>query len=366
MRFSGKWIRRFLAAAVFILLCLTASGCGREHVSGADLEKADALRERLQPLEEEQKNLRQEIVRRKREEGLFTGKTGVGELIVLGADPSILSDIVPRIRDYSAAAGTFAFSDKDFPGLPGKFGVQEYLNLKKEGWSACLYWDGTQDLDHWLSAMEEQFRKVGEPLPEAVVFAEGSYAAALEPVLEAYGICIAVHHGESGFPLMCGADMAAEGTDPGDGKEHDIWHPGACGYYDMVSRQKQDYLEQAEDLHKNIIYTVCVAAEEGTASDAEHNSMTTASSAIFEAGSRYEDHPFAQFMGYWDKDTKEGYLTPKGLYEARDYLYRCSLPEADAELLDDEIRAKRQRIDEIDAEMKALYEEYYRENESVK
>ena len=114
MRFSGKWIRRFLAAAVFILLCLTASGCGREHVSGADLEKADALRERLQPLEEEQKNLRQEIVRRKREEGLFTGKTGVGELIVLGADPSILSDIVPRIRDYSAAAGTFAFQNSNF------------------------------------------------------------------------------------------------------------------------------------------------------------------------------------------------------------------------------------------------------------
>ena len=66
-------------------------------------------------------------------------------------------------------------------------------------------------------------------------------------------------------------------------------------------------------------------------------------------------------MGYWDKDTRELYLTPKGLYEARDHLYRCSIPASEAELLDDEIRAKRERIDEIDAEIRALYEEYYRE-----
>lgn len=418
---SKKCFRRLFPAAgllLCLLLCLAvATGCGRETESGGQVqnEKAEELRQKLAPLEDEQKILRQEISRRKREEGLTTRKTGVGELIVLGADPRILSEIVPLIREHSTAPASFAFSETDFPGLPGKMEVQDYRSLKKEGWTACLYWGGDEapdragdagagregdvkldragnvdsdwdesgNLDRWLGTMEARFREIGEPLPEAILFAEGSYDPALDPVLAEHGITIAVHHGENELPLMCGADMESE-----------IWHPGACGYYDMVARQKQDYLEQAEDLYKNIVYTVCVPAEEATAADAEAapgnaktggpgngvaatapgNAKTgdpgnggaeppggTASSAIFEAGSRYEEHPFAQFMGYWDKDTRELYLTPKGLYEARDYLYRCSIPASEAELLDDEIRAKRERIVEIDAEIRALYEEYYRE-----
>ena len=363
-----KWLlercfrRRFPAAGFLLclLLCLAlTAGCGRETESGGQVqnEKAEELRQKLAPLEDEQKILRQEISRRKREEGLTTRKTGVGELIVLGADPRILSEIVPLIREHSTAPASFAFSETDFPGLPGKIEVQDYRSLKKEGWTACLYWNASGNLDRWLGTMEARFREIGEPLPKAILFAEGSYDPALDPVLADHGITIAIHHGENELPLMCGADMESE-----------IWHPGACGYYDMVARQKQDYLEQAEDLYKNIVYTVCMPAEEATASEAKEGVPGkaetpggTASSAIFEAGSRYEEHPFAQFMGYWDKDTRELYLTPKGLYEARDHLYRCSIPASEAELLDDEICAKRERIVEIDAEIRALYEEYYRE-----
>lgn len=339
------------AAGILLAVGLLLSGCGKAARSDERLKEATVLQEKLGPLEEEKKNLQMEIGRRKREEGLLTKNTGVGELIVLGADQELFMEVVPLVRKYSTAPATFAFSKTDFPGMPGKFTLQELRNMRSEGWTACLYWDGTEDLEAWLAEMEELFRKNSEPFPEALVFAEGTFDPALDPVLLRHGIRTGIHHGENDLSVLSDADIDLE-----------VWHPGACGYYDMVARQKQDYLEQAEDLQKNIIYTVCVAAEESTAADAvlrnSGEQEPEAASRIFDSGSAYEEHPFAQFMGYWDKDTRDNYLTPKELYKARDYLYRCSLPESEAELLDDEIRKKRERIDEIDAEIRALYEEY--------
>lgn len=89
----------------------------------------------------------------------------------------------------------------EFPGEKGCVRYDQMRELEKQKWYFCLVWDGKGDLANILSKRKASLKKAKFAAPNAVYFAEGTYSAKYDEVLEKEGISIAIHHGEEGLPL---------------------------------------------------------------------------------------------------------------------------------------------------------------------
>lgn len=288
-------------------------------------EQAEQLNSQIQPIQQEIDALRKE--RAELTAAYEAEALGKGVVTLMFLDPcaELVDFVCPQMRE-AGLVGTLAFSAQNLPGASGALTEGEFQSLIEQGWSYCLAWDGSGDLQDWLSDMETALDDAGMEMPDAMYFPPGSYSSQLAETL-GEDFRIAVHHGEERLPLLIQSASEADAqTEPGR------WLPGAYGWYDDYG---SDLVWEAMDSGCAVVLTVGTEVSEGTLD-------TESFSAMMEA------------LGSWQKEAN---LLVANLDKA--YSYRQDVA-AGAVKVSTKLTQKQdeidQKIDDLQKQLDDIYE----------
>lgn len=203
-------------------------------------EQLSALNAQVQPLETQRWELQNKLASLDADYKSRITSVATEQLVFLELDAEVYTDVYPQMQE-NQAVGILALSKEEFPDQEGKITLEQFDEMKKAGWTYCLAWDGVEELPVWLEDMCQLLEQEELTIPDTVYFAENTYFAEADQILSSFGVSVAVHHGETGLPLVVGGSA---GT---------IWHPGARTWDGIGIRQVLDELVLTED---NLTFTV--------------------------------------------------------------------------------------------------------------
>ena len=147
------------------------------------------------------------------------GNTSYMSFVFTGLDEMLYTTVYPIMVEGNVdLVGVLAFSPNELPGQEGKITMEQYDTLMLLSWGTAIYWDGSTDLNEYLSTMQTLLDEKGIPFPKSMVFKSGYYRVSYDEVIAAYGIKNAIHNGEEGLSVR-------ETTEP-----KEMWHPGVIGW----------------------------------------------------------------------------------------------------------------------------------------
>ena len=225
MRRRGWWhVPLLLAVAAVLLAALLVVEIHDREVK----RNREELMAQAAPLERQRDAL---VAQRDQAERAFRDASAVPateQLLFLEMDPLIYSEVFPLLRERQIV-GVLALYPGNLPGDPGRLSRAEFDELVAAGWELCLYCEGTEDFPRWDQEMTELLAEAGIPKPKAVYFSEDAFRRSQAGEILSCGYTVAVHHGESGTPLIAGE--AGE----------ELWLPGAHPWnYTGVREQIQE------------------------------------------------------------------------------------------------------------------------------
>ena len=135
------------------------------------------------------------------------------QLILLDLTPEMVESLAPMITG-NGGVGILALSEGKFPGDEGMITQERFNALVDQGFTVCYYWTGEGEFPVWLFNMLERSLTDGLPLPEAVLFDEGTFLPGMEPFLRANNI-------------TCVCTIGGEETDDYRASYSDIWKVSA-------------------------------------------------------------------------------------------------------------------------------------------
>ena len=194
--------------------------------------------------------------------------------------------------------------------------VQE---LTQAGWSICLYWNGEEVLEGWLTKMQEKLTQAQLDFPKLIYFEKNMYQTEYDDVVAKFGMEAIVHHQEEGLPTL--TTRTEEG----------IWHLGAWGWNQVNARKT---MEQA---------------------------MVDGAGLVFSIGDKYyyDEDQFTKMLGVLAGHEDEETLFVTDVKAA--YAYRSETEEERAKVqaeLDAEVAKVQERIAEVEAKLQEIHEKY--------
>ena len=89
------------------------------------------------------------------------------ELVAVSLDPALYTELFPVMKKHGRV-GVMALSPQEYPGNEGKITKEQFEEMKKAGWTACVVWNGVEPLDVFRKETEEKFRDLGLKMPETI------------------------------------------------------------------------------------------------------------------------------------------------------------------------------------------------------
>lgn len=311
-------------------VALTVSEIGKKR----DLEaREQQYREELTPLVIRRTEIENEL---RRIEELYLSDAPCGAnatILFLDLDTPLYEYIYPILgKNSDHLFGTVCFSPDELPGLVGRITRAHLNEMLADGWSTAIFWDGSTELDAYLTDMEEILTSIGIPMPDTLFFEVYHYVPSCDEILARHGMKYAVHHGEAGNELI---DTSVTG---------EIFHPGVVGW--NAYGQQKNYLHAIYESKGCGSYSV--SFKPGMNSDAFLDMENVDAVAAFE-----------RMCAYIEENAKSGRVTCLGFDEAwqNRRAYDAALNQMDVDLA--EAREKMlSEIAEIEQAMLDLRNKY--------
>lgn len=191
----------FLLIAIGLAFALNVQdfNLSKEAVYGTAVDDAvRPLRVERQALEDHKRELKAQL------DSKATGM-GVNIMVFTELRKDIYTDAYPKLKERSFPA-VLAFSPEEHPDGEECLTAEEYLTMKADGWTSCLYWDGRGDLKEYLAETDPLFEAVGEERPTVIYFQQGQYKRDFDEELLKEGFSIVIEHGEEENPIIQRSD----------------------------------------------------------------------------------------------------------------------------------------------------------------
>lgn len=186
-----------LSVTIFLVLLLCVSGY-QEKKSG---DSFAAAIEQIRPLEAERSDLYQKIENADREYQENINAQATAQFLFTDLDKEIYTQVFPLMQKKNLT-GVLALSPDELPNMDGNIIRREFEEMLNAGWSYCVFWDGSGDLESFLFDVKDAFYLISLTMPKSIYFAPGSYSSEYQEILEEYGFSIAIHHGEEELPIV--------------------------------------------------------------------------------------------------------------------------------------------------------------------
>ncbi len=235
-------------------------------------------------------------------------------------------------KNLKHASGTLCFSPSQLPGLEGNITVAQCNEMLSAGWSTAIFWDGTGELSEYLSLMDGLLSELGYEMPEAVFFDRGAYNEGHGATLIGLGIHYAVHHGESGDPMV---EIRTEG---------ELLLPGAYGW--NAPNQQKNFLNAIKDNRGCGVFSVSF----GFGNDPD---------ALLRVGNGSDFTAFCRMIAYLDDRAAEGSVGSQGVPAAFETRYEFETAKAEIDRdIQERITALNAELAEIKLEIEEINRKY--------
>ncbi len=235
-------------------------------------------------------------------------------------------------KNTKHASGTLCFSPSQLPGIDGNITVAQCNEMLAAGWSTAIYWDGTGNLAEYVANMDRLLDGLGYDLPRVLFFGRSVYHESYDATLVELGIPYAVHHGESGDPLV---EVRTEG---------ELLLPGAYGW--NAPNQQKNFIKAIKDNRGCGVFSVTFGF--GNNKD-----------ALLHVKDGSEFAAFCRMINYIEARAAEGSVGSQGIPEAFDARreHESGKAEIDRDIAE-RMAALNAELAEIEQKMKEISKKY--------
>ena len=215
------------------------------------------LYEQRRPLEVKKEQLEQEL--KELEDAYEESKSpnAVVQVVFTELDEQVYTVCYPVMKEYGYV-GTLALSPEEFPGAEGCMSVEQFQELRDEGWGISVTWQAGANVEQWWTNMQNKMLVLGIEQGKTLYFPKGTYTPELDETILKLGFSIALSNTE-------------EGATPLQMKyEEGVWHVGAVG---LMSSRPKLWLREAVANDANIAYLVGFETEEELYNQSSFRSM---------------------------------------------------------------------------------------------
>ena len=215
------------------------------------------LYEQRRPLEVKKEQLEQEL--KELEDAYEESKSpnAVVQVVFTELDEQVYTVCYPVMKEYGYV-GTLALSPEEFPGAEGCMSVEQFQELRDEGWGISVTWQAGTNVEQWWTNMQNKMLVLGIEQGKTLYFPKGTYTPELDETILKLGFSIALSNTE-------------EGATPLQMKyEEGVWHVGAVG---LMSSRPKLWLREAVANDANIAYLVGFETEEELYNQSSFRSM---------------------------------------------------------------------------------------------
>lgn len=139
--------------------------------------------------------LRSQIERYKEEHPLQITGVATVEIVFSGSYPALYTEVFPQMQLHRAS-GIIGIRPETLPGMRGCITREQWSDLEKHEWEACLFCDTAEAFSDYCQRMIAACEAEGFPFPHIVWIPEGLYNSSLKEEAEKAGFDIILHHGE--------------------------------------------------------------------------------------------------------------------------------------------------------------------------
>ena len=208
--------KRFLRVFA-LLLALAALAGGAWYLLKTEQEdstRIDDLYALVEPLKKERDALTQELNSMDLDVALEMRDISTVQVLFREMDRSIFTDAYPIMRERSVT-GIIGLNWTEFPLNFNKLSFEQYNRLMRDGWGACLLYDGSLGFTRWYNAMAERMSFYKMEVPTTVYVTEDAYIDGLDEEMAACGITTVIYAASDGH-----SKVVERVTEP-------MWHTGA-------------------------------------------------------------------------------------------------------------------------------------------
>lgn len=200
----------------------------------------------LRNVEVEYRNVEKELEDLEREfyKQVSTGATV--QIVFTDLNEKIYSEAYPIMEQYGYV-GMLVLSSSQMPGGEGCMTEQQYNKLLRSGWSICIQWEETDDVESWWGNWEQKITSLKSQPTKSVYIPKGMYEVEIDSALEKNGVKNVIVEKEDGEnPLQMRS-------------EEGLWHVGAIG---CMTMQPKKWMKEAVVQNANIAYLISFTLED--------------------------------------------------------------------------------------------------------
>ena len=187
--------------AVALFLSIVALGFGVVYIlraEKAESGKVSELYAQVEPLERERQSLQEELSELESSYALKTRDYGTIELLFPWMTEEIYTSAYPIMRDLDIV-GVIGISPLNLPNQWGNLTVDEINRLLLEGWGLCLMYEGAwADFTTWYDNYKQYMMYFDVPLPTAVYFPNDDYDSSMDEQIIACGLDTVILNASNG------------------------------------------------------------------------------------------------------------------------------------------------------------------------
>ena len=216
--------------------------------------------------------------------------------------------------------GIMALSNQQFPGNEGCITLEQFHELRNEGWVVCVRWDAGTSVNQWWPTLRQKINELAVQV-ECIYVPAGVYNTKLDGTLQKMGFTT----------VVCGK---TEAETPLQTKyEEGFWHIGGLGF---MSAKPKTWLEKAIAQDANIAFLI----------------------GFQQTDELYEPRNFDAMLSYCENYTKSDDLIVGSVTDAKNHYsirIKGKTPEQEAEYnqkkdsLQTQIEEINQKLEEINA-----------------
>ena len=179
-------MKRIIALVLAVLLL----GAGVWYVRRTEQLDQQHMRElytKVEPLQQKKEALQTERDGLSDEYSNLMRDVSTVQLLFRDMDTRVFSDIYPLMRDRGIT-GVLGVSKNELPLGHKKLSAEQYNRLLMDGWGSCILYDRAEDLNYFLTSLQQKLTQMQLALPTAIYFPNDTYSQELDEVLLAFGI----------------------------------------------------------------------------------------------------------------------------------------------------------------------------------
>ncbi len=337
------------AIALLIVVAILAGGfLYVRNVDRQDQQRMRKLYAEVEPLQRQRELLISERDRLSKDYALQMRDIGTAELLFQELNPSIFTDVYPKMRDRGLV-GVLGINNYQFPGYRSRLGVDQFNRLVTDGWGCCFIYETTSDFEAWYASIVKKLELNELPVPKAIFFPDNSYSSEIDEALVRCGIETVIRGASDGHSATV---TAVDG---------ELWFTGSMPWNYTGVNADLDLLARTNGA--NLVFTVSFSnlwdayEEEAFEKTLDNFVAVLATDSALEASAQAQTLGTGQTAG--DKDTPWPLLKIVTFEEARS---SHKLAESNKTELEREQQKREndlnEQIEALDQQIRELYEQW--------